>query len=363
MHRAAAHGHIIRGTQIALAIYAKIAFLKFFSQISLNNGNRRTTNDERRTTNDYNIDGRRCGGGTVTLHMRLGHLAGWGTAEGGSTIQENHTYVAQLHCVSHTNGLNLLGTKGRHLSSIDFLHKGAASDFISELEREVLSHPAVHHPYLKMLGSGEFNDMDSAIRDYAHQYSFYSQLFPEYVKAVIDTTSDPIIIEPLQENLDEELGTGAHGDSKAGTPHTVLFAEFKRSIGIDQAYVENNQMSLTAQIWRQLFLEKCKSSVTAVGVGAISLATEYIVPHFYPYIVDAIEKHSTFDNSTSFFFRLHVDCDEGHAEEAIKVAEYLSQDTDNREALRFGVFSALNLRHAFYDSQLGRALNMESDNL
>lgn len=242
------------------------------------------------------------------------------------------------------------------MSSIDYLLKGTSAEFVGALESEVLCHPVVHHPYLKKLGAGEFENIDSAIRDYAHQYSFYSQLFPEYVKAVMSTTSDPNVLAPLQENLDEELGVEGPETSTTGVPHTQLFSEFKQAIGIDQEYIANNPMTLTAQIWRQLFLEKCKSPVTAVGVGAISLATEFIVPHFYPHIIDAIEKHSSFDNSNSFFFRLHVECDEEHAKEAIEVAKYLADDVKNREALRFGVFSALNLRHAFYDNQLGRAM-------
>lgn len=227
------------------------------------------------------------------------------------------------------------------------------SEFINELREAVISHPAVRHPFLQELSTGGFNKIDDVIRDYSHQYSFYSGWFPEYVQSVIDSTDDPRIIHPLAENLAEELGLDDTDSNDI--PHTELYKTFKKDIGIDAEFENENPMCLTVSLWRELFLQKCKSENTAVGVAAIGLATEFIVPHFYPFIIDALEKHSSFPNECSFFFRLHVECDEGHAEEALEVAAYLAQDDVNREALTFGAISALNLRKAFLDNQLIRA--------
>lgn len=240
------------------------------------------------------------------------------------------------------------------MSSLEKIYSGTPSEFVNELEKEVLNHPVLNHPFLVKLANGEFNNTDAVIRDYAHQYSFYSRWFPDYVKSVMATTDDKNILHPLQENLDEELGT-ADGDDN-DIPHTKLFKTFKTDIGIDSDYEANNKMCLTVGTWRELFLQKCRSETTAIGVGAIGLATEFIVPHFYPYIIDGIEKHSSFDKSSSFFFRLHVECDEEHAREAIEVAKYLCDSAENREALRFGVFSSLSLRNAFFDNQLSRSM-------
>lgn len=231
------------------------------------------------------------------------------------------------------------------------------AQFVNELRERVLSHKAVRHPFLQKLSTGDFKKIDDVIRDYSHQYSFYSQWFPEYVQSVIDTTDDPLIIHPLAENLAEELGTDDADENNV--PHTELYKMFKKDIGIDAEFENQNPMCLTVSLWRELFLQKCKSKSTAVGVSAVGLATEFIVPHFYPYIIDALEKHSSFPNKCSFFFRLHVECDEGHAEEAIEVATYLAEDNINREAMTFGAISALNLRNAFLDNQLNRAREIE----
>ncbi len=237
-------------------------------------------------------------------------------------------------------------------SSINSVNNGSAEEFISILTKEVKAHPAVNHEYLKRLSNGDFKDIYAALRDYAHQYSFYSMWFPEYISSVISSTKDKNIIDPLNHNLEEELGD----EESNFIPHTKLFANFKSSIGIDEKYKKENPMSLTVKIWRELFLQKCKSETTAIGVGAISVATEYIVPDIYPHIISCIENHTEFGRDESFFFRLHVECDVKHAEEAIEVAKYLCDDPVNREAIRFGVFSALNLRNSFWDNQLARTM-------
>ncbi len=237
-------------------------------------------------------------------------------------------------------------------SSIKLIHSGTPDDFINVLTEEVKNHSAVNHEYLKRLGNGDFKNNYEALRDYAHQYSFYSMWFPEYIRSVIGSTNDKNIIEPLNDNLQEELGD----EESNHIPHTELFADFKSKIGIDDEYKMNNPMSLTVKIWRELFLQKCKSDTTAIGVGAISVATEYIVPDIYPYIISCIENHTDFGKEESFFFRLHVECDVEHANEAIEVAKYLCSDPINREAIRFGVFSSLNLRNSFWDNQLARSI-------
>ena len=101
-------------------------------------------------------------------------------------------------------------------------------------------------------------------------------------------------------------------------------------------------------------MQKCNSKVIGVGLGAIGLATEFIVPMVYQHIALAIENHSTFQDSISSFFRIHIDCDEGHSQNLIDITIDIANDMETREAIRFGVISALNLRNSFWDSQIAR---------
>ena len=93
-----------------------------------------------------------------------------------------------------------------------------------------------------------------------------------------------------------------------------------------------------------------------LGVGAIGIATEMVVPLMYQYILDGIRRHSTLEPRDYYFFELHAGCDEAHALSLLAITEDLAQNFGVREAIRFGVFSALNLRKAFWDIMQSRAV-------
>ena len=241
--------------------------------------------------------------------------------------------------------------------SLDYLHSGSAEQFIDALVEEVFQHKALHHPYLQRLAQGRLPNVEMALRDYSHQYSFYSNGFTTYLDHVISKLDSKEHRDALLENLVEEQGD-PNAEELEKRPHVEIFADFKRQIGADDAFIQQNPPCTTALIWHELFLQKCASQVDGVGLGAIGLATEYIVPTIYPYFIKAIEEHTDLGERGSLFFRLHVECDEEHGDDVVEVTQAIAADVSKREAIRFGALSALNLRSAFWDAMLARALAM-----
>jgi pyrroloquinoline quinone (PQQ) biosynthesis protein C len=241
------------------------------------------------------------------------------------------------------------------LDSWQLIHSGDASHFVTALCREASEHPAVHHPYLKRLASGDLPDMEFALRDYAFQYSFYGAEFPSYLEGVIGGLRYPRHREVLCENLVEEKGKPGSTEL-ADRPHTELFKHFQIATGVDAAYLARAEPCTTALVWRDLFLQKCQSRQEGVGLGGIGIATELVVPTMYSYILDGIRRHSTLTAEESFFFELHAQCDSRHGNDLREITQELSEKIDCREAVRFGVFSSLNLRKAFWDIMLSRAV-------
>lgn len=237
--------------------------------------------------------------------------------------------------------------------SIDLLYTGSSREFVDSLISEIRNHSALSHPYLLGLSGGTFDNMDDVIRDYAYQYSFYSLWFTRYLEGVIKALPTEAHKVALQENLLEEQGNPT-SERLEERPHVEIFRKFKSEIGIDSSYIDSHNPSTTTILWRDLFLQKCNSEVIGVGLGAIGLATEFIVPSIYRHIALAIENHSSFPASKSLFFRLHIDCDEDHAQNLIDVTIDVANNIETREAIRFGVISALNLRNSFWDSQISR---------
>ena len=245
--------------------------------------------------------------------------------------------------------------------SWELLGRGDAKSFIDALCNEAMAHSAVRHEYLRRLAAGDFPNMKAAIRDYCHQYYFYSAEFTTYLEAVIGGLKSASHRDSLRHNLEEERGLMEEMPSgEDAIPHTELFGKMRRAAGVTEEYERLNPPSATALIWRDLFLQKCQSRQEGVGVGAIGIATEMIVSTIYPYILRAVQEHSDMNEDDYLFLKLHLDCDDEHADDLKQIAIDIAGPYEVREAIRFGVVSALNLRTAFWDVMLGRATAMPS---
>lgn len=244
-------------------------------------------------------------------------------------------------------------------SSLDFVHSGSNEQFMDALIEEIYQHPALHHPYLERLANGRLPNVKEALKDYAHQYSYYSDLFTKYLDEVISKLDNQEHKDTILENLEEELGD-KNSNKLEERPHVEIFADFKRQLGVTDEYEEDNTPCHTAIIWRDLFLQKCQSELDGIGLGAIGVATEFIVPSIYPYFIRAIEDHTDLGKKGSLFFELHVECDDGHGDDIVRVTTEVAQDVSKREAIRFGALSALNLRKSFWDAMLARAMVMQA---
>jgi len=243
------------------------------------------------------------------------------------------------------------------LDSWQLIYEGSAAQFVEALSREAFAHPAVHHPYLQRLAAGDVPDVRYALRDYAVQYRCYGAEFPNYLQGVIDHLEVERHRDVLLENLEEEKGD-PNSDDPEKMPHTRLFAEFCAAAGADPGYLRHNPACMTAVVWRDLFLQKCRSAQTGVGLAAIGIATEMVVPTMYRYLLQAIREHSELTERDAAFFAIHASCDDAHARALMDITMDVSDRQETREAIRFGVISALNLRKAFWDVMLSRALHL-----
>lgn len=238
--------------------------------------------------------------------------------------------------------------------------------FVTRIRAEALASPAVRHPYLQAISAGGFTNMDEAFRDFACHYGFYSAGFSRYVAAVIEQLTNPLHREILQSNLAEEQGDTHDVDlpaevlsSVTGQPHSRLFQRFQAALGVDAAYREQAQFCQQSVLWGEQFLALCRMN-EYVGVGAIGLGTEIIVPEIYAQILAGLEHHSCLSMTQRVFFDLHSQCDEIHARQLLLISEELACDQHACEQIAFGARSAIRLRVAFWDQMLARAAKIDS---
>jgi len=242
--------------------------------------------------------------------------------------------------------------------SLELVRMGSAVDFVTVLCDEAMSHHAVNHDYLKRFANGDLPNNKEAIKDFAHQYSYYSKDFTAYLGGAIETLDNGKHREMIMENLEEEQGV-ENATELDKVSHKILFENFKTSTGVDEKYMEANPYCTTVKIWRDLFLQKCRSSQKGLAVGAIGIGTEYVVPNIYAHFYHGITEHTDITEEEAYFFKLHAYADVEHSEDLKSVLIDLAEDYEVREAIRFGVFSSLNLRRTFWDVMLGRAIAMK----
>ena len=240
--------------------------------------------------------------------------------------------------------------------SISLLYGSTSDAFVMSLMEECVEHPAVRHPYLVRLAGGHYPDHSFAVRDYAEQYGFYSAKFTQALRSVRDRLDSVEERQTIDQNLAEEEGD-PEAKSLSDLPHRELFRRFSVQVGATESVGEPDNICLTVRIWTHLFLEKCASEPVEVGVGAIGLGTESIVPLIYPKLLEAVDRLDVPNPAEArTFFALHVGADEDHGNAFARIARSHAATDAGREALRFGAISSLNLRSAFYDVMDARAM-------
>lgn len=238
--------------------------------------------------------------------------------------------------------------------------------FIQEISEKALRSNAVNHPYLDALREGELPNIDLAWQDFAYQYGFYSSQFVQYVSVVIQNLKHQHHKDILLENLAEENG-GTHDvdlpddvlASVEGQPHTHLFRRFQESLGVDVQYRNTVHESHAALSWREEFLKLCSTN-EYVGVGAVGIGTELLVPKIYHQILEGLKTHSNLSLEQRVFFDLHSECDDEHAAQLQQIAEELAVDQLSCEKIEYGVDMAISMRTKFWDEMLERAQNLQA---
>lgn len=243
-----------------------------------------------------------------------------------------------------------------------------AEAFVVRLSSEALRHRAVHHPYLQALADGTLPDTRWALADFARQYYAYSSHFPRYLTTVISRLEKAEHRRALLENLTEESGVyedeeletlaelGVEREWIEGIPHPMLFKRFSEAIGVaHRDGVESDQVVS----WRDLFLQVLGNSA-AEGLGALGLGTENIVRTIYGPFVQAIARVGTLAPRDTVFFPLHTAVDDHHQATLQALSIDHASTPEGRAALRRGMLKALQLRSAFWDWMLARAMNPAS---
>lgn len=183
----------------------------------------------------------------------------------------------------------------------------------------------------------------SELFSFVRQQGYYSRHFTRYLNALMANLVEERDRQALTQNLFEEMGLG---DARA-VPHSQIYREMMKAMGI--SFDEELPTRATTELVNTM-LDCCRNENPMVGLGAICLGAEAIVPHLYSTILGGFEavgeprKHLE-------FFEIHVSCDDEHAITMRNIiARRLQSDPRSRLDLDYGAGKAIAARVAFFNA-------------
>ena len=209
---------------------------------------------------------------------------------------------------------------------------------LARLRELVSEHPFWGNPLLKACTAGQLGFEDCQFL--FGQYYLYSKNFTRYLSALMVSCENDLYRAKLAENLWEE-GGGRLPEER----HAEIFRNFLRHglhLHIDSLHFESY-----SQLYAKEYLDFCIRSTPAATSAFLSLGTEGIIARLYTVLLEGLQKAGVAEEHLTFF-RLHIGCDDEHAEtiEAIMCSYFQEPDWFNT-CLR-AANHALDLRDRFF---------------
>jgi pyrroloquinoline quinone (PQQ) biosynthesis protein C/quercetin dioxygenase-like cupin family protein len=207
------------------------------------------------------------------------------------------------------------------------------------LRLEQAEHPFWQNRLFRACAAGALTRDDFAL--VFGQYYLYSQSFTRYLAAVMANCESDHHRTRLAENIWEE-----GGGQVPAQRHAEIFRRFLRDgLGVDVANVEF--LDATRFFVRE-YLDFCLRAPPVAGSAFLSLGTEGIVPRMYALLLDGLLKAGVPEETLSFF-RIHMECDDAHAETLERMMVSYASQPDWCATCARAMDYALTLRGRFFD--------------
>jgi pyrroloquinoline quinone (PQQ) biosynthesis protein C/quercetin dioxygenase-like cupin family protein len=176
------------------------------------------------------------------------------------------------------------------------------------------------------------------------QYFGYSRNFTRYLAAAMANCGDDYFRSRLTENLWEESG-----EKDIERRHAQIFRRFLRD-GLDIATDRIEFLPATESFARE-YLDFCLRSHPLASSAFLSLGTEGIVSRMYSVLVEGLLQAGVEERHLEFF-RIHIGCDDEHAETLEKMMCSYFHEPDWFNTCARAMDYALGLRQRFFDALL-----------
>jgi len=195
-------------------------------------------------------------------------------------------------------------------------------------------------PFLTRCRSGQVTrrELDSFVR----QHRFYSKHFTRYLCSLLSNIQGDKERLALCENLFEEMGLGDFGN----IPHSLVYTRMMNRLGIR---MDDEEVFFYTSELVDLMYECCRNENPILGLGALCLGAEAIVPHIYSQVVAGFIAIGESDEDLDYFL-MHIEGDEEHAETMLKIiSNELKKSPDQIKELSSAAFNIITARTRFLE--------------
>lgn len=205
--------------------------------------------------------------------------------------------------------------------------------------------------FLERCRSGEITRAE--LEDFLVQQFHYSRHFTRYLCALLANLANESDRTELTENLFEEMGLG----DDQQIPHSRIYRDMLTALALDPtkapAFQETQDLAET-------MLKLCSNEDPVVGLGALCLGAEAIVPHLYTQIRAALIS-AGFPRDELVFFDIHIEGDDEHAETMKAIVQReLAKDPSALKRLNSAASLIVRRRVAFFDGISMRSLRLQA---
>ena len=228
-----------------------------------------------------------------------------------------------------------------------------SKEFLEKLKREVISHPALTHPFLERFGDGEADA--EGVREFAIQYYRHVRVSRLYLAALI---SNCRYDEKLQLSLAEIL-FDEYGHLNPDETHPALYRRFLRALGISEEEWEAPPTLPEIEAYVSVHYELCRDADLRRGLGALGPASEWPVPPIYVRLTEGLKKSADLSDEDLEIFTSHVTMDVTHARIMMESIAPYAEDEVGQNAVHDGARRSLDARSIMLDG-LYRAVFRET---
>lgn len=218
-----------------------------------------------------------------------------------------------------------------------------STQFLEQLKREVIGHPALTHPFLERFGDGEADA--EGVRQFAIQYYRHVRVSRLYLAALISNCRED---EKLQLALAEIL-MDEYGHLNPAETHPALYRRFLHALDISEEEWEAPATMPEIEAYISVHYELCGNPDFRLGLGALGPASEWPVPPIYVRLSEGLKKSAEVTDDDLEIFTSHVTMDVTHARIMMEAIAPYADDEEGQRKVREGALRSLDARSIMLD--------------